>query len=205
MADADPGYCPRCGTERVPEMRFCGRCGLDLSGEAPAVTPAAPAPTAAPVRREAPRPRDLIPLPVLALAAVAAVGILLYLGFFAGRDSGEPGVVATAGAPGVATAGPSSSAAATPLLVGLTIVSPADGAVVATKKITVIGTAPPGLRVVQDISFGFDRNANVDGTGHWAMELELAEGDNQMTFRIGDDKSTARTIHVVYQPPAPAS
>ena len=139
-------------------------------------------------------------MPLLALIAVGAVALLLYLGGLIGRapaGTSPPPAVGTIGAPASPSAAP-----ATALPVGLTILSPTNGAVVGTRKVTVIGTAPPGLRIVQDISFGFDRSAMVDGTGHWAMELELAEGDNGMTFRIGDDRSTAQTIHVVYQPPA---
>ncbi len=86
--------------------------------------------------------------------------------------------------------------------VGLTILSPADGAVVGAKSVTVIGTAPPGLRITQDISLGFDRHATTDGTGHWAIEAEFAEGENELKFRIGDDPSTTQTIRVIYLPPA---
>jgi hypothetical protein len=66
----------------------------------------------------------------------------------------------------------------------------------------VIGTAPPGLRITQDISFGFDQHATADGTGHWAIGVDLSEGENQLKFRIGDDASTAQTIRVIYLPPA---
>ena len=65
-----------------------------------------------------------------------------------------------------------------------------------------IGTAPPGLRITQDISLGFDRHAMADGTGHWAISLELSEGENQLKFRIGDDPSTTQTIRVFYLAPA---
>jgi hypothetical protein len=182
-------------------MRFCGRCGFDY-GDGPSEQPARERPSEHPARNEPTRPRALVSTPAVALAAVVVVGLLLYLGFFAGRGPGGPGPAGTSppsGAPG--TAATVGSPAATPLLIGLTIVSPADGAVVATNKVVVIGTAPPGLTITQDISLGLDRHTQVDGTGHWAMEMELSEGVNQMTFRIGDDKSTARTISVVYQPP----
>jgi hypothetical protein len=86
--------------------------------------------------------------------------------------------------------------------VGLVILSPADGAVVGAKEVTVIGTAPPGLRITQDISFGFDQHANADGTGHWAIRVDLSEGENQLKFRLGDDPSTTQTIRVIYLPPA---
>jgi hypothetical protein len=205
MVDGTPGYCPRCGTERMPGMRFCARCGLDLAAN-PTLTerpPEQPVKRVADERQTRPDPAPvrtaLVPMPVIALFAVAGVALFLYFAFFFGRGTGSPSSPTPAGA-STGTGG-SPSAGISPLPVGLAIVSPADGAVVSTNRIFVIGTAPPGLRVVQDISLGFDRSANVDATGHWALELELAAGDNQMTFRIGDDRSTARTIHVIYQPP----
>jgi hypothetical protein len=144
----------------------------------------------------------LIPTPVVALAVVG-LAVLLYVGFVASRSPSNPGGLSAipSGNGGDTPATAPASPVQTPLLVGLTILSPADGAVVATKKVLVIGTAPPGLTITQDISLGLDRHTQVDGTGHWAMEMDLVEGDNQMTFRIGDDKSTARAIHVVFQPP----
>jgi hypothetical protein len=184
--------------ERLPGMRFCGRCGLDFEGADAAAEKGAPGPAPpTPVRPEPATTRALMPMPLVAIAALVGVGLIIYFGFFAGRTPAGPTTPSGAAQPGTASASP----AATPLPVGLTIVSPADGAVVATKKVVVIGTAPPGLTITQDISLGLDRHTPVDGTGHWAMEMELTEGDNQMTFRIGDDKSTARTIHVAYQPP----
>jgi hypothetical protein len=89
----------------------------------------------------------------------------------------------------------------TPPPVGLTILSPADGSVVGLREVTVIGTAPPGLRITQEISFGLDRHTTADGTGHWAIQAELSDGENQLKFRIGDDGSTTKTIRVVYVPP----
>src|SRR5688572_6537451 len=31
MSAPGPRFCPRCGTERVGDMRFCPNCGLDLA------------------------------------------------------------------------------------------------------------------------------------------------------------------------------
>ncbi|OGO56230.1 MAG: hypothetical protein A2Z32_12595 [Chloroflexi bacterium RBG_16_69_14] len=42
------------------------------------------------------------------------------------------------------------------------------------------------------------------GTGHWAMSVGLNEGQNDLVFRIGDDRSTERRLRVVFTP-APAS
>jgi hypothetical protein len=89
------------------------------------------------------------------------------------------------------------------LITGLTITSPTDGQAVAIKEVTVIGTAPPGLTVTQDISFGPDQHATADGTGHWAIKVSLNDGENRLTFRIGDDASTKKTLRVIYTPPAP--
>jgi hypothetical protein len=63
--------------------------------------------------------------------------------------------------------------------------------------------APPGLTITQDISFGPDQHTTVDGTGHWAIKVGLNDGENRLTFRIGDDQSTKKTIRVIYTPPAP--
>ncbi len=71
----------------------------------------------------------------------------------------------------------------------------------ATKDVTVIGLAPPGLSVTRDVSFGFDQHATADGTGHWAMSVGLDEGQNDLVFRIGDDHSTEKRVRVIYTPP----
>ncbi len=221
MSASGPRFCPRCGTERVGEMRFCPKCGLDLEQVAArdhsavdAAPPANDAPVVArpaidrgAVERSVWRPL-LGPglLVLLVIAAVWFVGI----GPFA-RDAGDPGPLAGADSPTptspflpAVTAQPSflASPGLTAPPVGLTILSPADGAVVGAREVTVIGTAPPGLRITQDISFGFDRHATADGTGHWAIAIELTEGENQLKFRIGDDPSTTQTMRVVFVPPA---
>lgn len=223
MAASGPRFCPRCGTERVGAMRFCPNCGMDLdqmaTGDRPAVeaaepTPAADAPAVPPssrdrgaVERSAWRP--LLGPGLLVLLVVAAAWFV-GVGPFA-RDAGDPGPLAGADHPTptspflpAVTSQPSflASPGLTAPPVGLTILSPADGAVVGARELTVIGTAPPGLRITQDISFGFDRHATADGTGHWAIGIELTEGENQLKFRIGDDPSTTQTLRVVYVAPA---
>jgi hypothetical protein len=223
MSASGPRFCPRCGTERVGEMRFCPNCGLDLEQMAPGDRPAAevaelpPSPVAeAPATPSSFRDRGAVErsawrpllgpglLVLLVIAAVWFVGI----GPFA-SDAGDLGPLPGAPAPTspflpAVTAQPSflGSPGLTAPPVGLTILSPADGAVVGARDVTVIGTAPPGLGITQDISFGFDRHATADGTGHWAMGIELAEGENQLKFRIGDDPSTTQTLRVIYLPPA---
>ena len=221
MSASGPRFCPRCGTERVGEMRFCPNCGMDLeqvaAGDRPAEAAAPPASDTPVVARtaidrgavERSAWRPLLGPGLLVLLVIAAVWFV-GIGPFA-RDAGDPGPLAGADDPTptspflpAVTAQPSflASPGLTAPPVGLTILSPADGAVVGAREVTVIGTAPPGLRITQDISFGFDRHATADGTGHWAMAIELTEGENQLKFRIGDDPSTTQTLRVVYLPPA---
>jgi hypothetical protein len=99
--------------------------------------------------------------------------------------------------------GPGGSVGPAAPIVGLTIESPQDGQAVATKDVTVIGLAPPGLGVTRDVSFGFDQHATADGTGHWAMSVGLDEGQNDLVFRIGDDHSTEKRVRVIYTPQTP--
>jgi hypothetical protein len=138
-------------------------------------------------------------LALLALAWVLTGGRLFGLGGPAPTPTSAfgstlpPGVSLAPGATLPATEPP-------PPQVGLTIQSPTDRAAVASKQVTVIGLAPAGVRVVQDISFGIDRSATADGTGHWAIVVDLAEGANELTFRIGDDRSTEVKLLVSYRP-----
>lgn len=220
MSASGPRFCPRCGTERVGEMRFCPNCGMELEqvagGDRPAVDAAAPAndtPVVAPtaIDRGAVKRSPWRPLlgPALLVLLVIAAAWFVGIGPFA-RDAGDPGPLAGADDPTptspflpAVTAQPSflASPGLTAPPVGLTILSPADGAVVGAREVTVIGTAPPGLRITQDISFGFDRHATADGTGHWAIQVELTEGENQLKLRIGDDPSTTQTLRVIYVAP----
>jgi hypothetical protein len=105
----------------------------------------------------------------------------------------SPGASSGEAQPGAPSAGPA-------LIVGLTIQSPVDGQQIATKDVTVIGVAPPGLTITRDVSLGLDQHATTDGTGHWAMSVGLNEGENKLKFRIGDDRSTEQTLRVIYTP-----
>ena len=129
--------------------------------------------------------------PIVLIAAIVVV-VLVLVGLLPRPQLPGPG----SGGP------PASSLPSGAPIVGLTILSPTDGQAVAAKDVLVIGLAPPGLSVTQDISFGFDQHATADGTGHWAIKVGLNEGDNKLTFRIGDDHSTQQTIRVIYTPPA---
>lgn len=234
MAAPGPRFCPRCGTERIGDMRFCPSCGLDLSqlgspdrpldeaiapaDDLPAVSATDDTPAVPPAvgGREAIR-RPSVWRPLLGpglLILVIAVGAawVTGLGPFS-PEGGDPGP----GGSGAQNPSPTSpflpevtsqpsfvpSPGLTAPPVGLTILSPADGSVVGAREVTVIGTAPAGLGITQDISFGFDRHATADGTGHWAIQVELSEGENELKFRIGDDPSTTQTMRVTYVPPAP--
>ena len=223
----DMGFCPNCGLDLRQLPSDQGTVGVQpvVPDESPFEPQTAEPRTAEPRTAEPStpepryeRPREGTLIGRLLLPALLVVllllggGWLLGLGPFdrAGDESGP-----FAGGP-TATASPSSpflpavtaqpsfsmSPGLTAPPVGLTILSPADGAVVGAKNVTVIGTAPPGLRITQDISLGFDRHATTDGTGHWAVEAELAEGENELKFRVGDDPSTTQTIRVIYLPPA---
>lgn len=87
----------------------------------------------------------------------------------------------------------------------LTITDPADGSTVNASSIVVRGTAPAGARITRNIPMAPDTHANADGDGHWSIAVDLDEGANALEFRLGDDRSTAKTIHVVYDPAAKPS
>jgi hypothetical protein len=233
MASSGPRFCPRCGTGRVGDMGFCPNCGLDLrelpTDERPTaeprpdaattVVPSTPATAtssaAPPSRYDASRDESVMGRVLgpglIVLLLIVAVAWFAGWGPFARPAGNGPldggGVAPLPSSPFLppVTSQPASIApglTATP--VGLTILSPADGAVVGTKQVTVIGTAPPGLGITQDISLGLDRHTTADGTGHWAIQADLSEGENQLKFRIGDDGSTTQTIRVIYLAPAAA-
>lgn len=88
----------------------------------------------------------------------------------------------------------------TPPPAGLVIDFPADGELVRSRRINVIGTAPPGTTVTRDIPLWFDDHATADADGLWMIPVELAEGENRLTLRLGDDPATAQVLLVTYQP-----
>jgi hypothetical protein len=91
----------------------------------------------------------------------------------------------------------------------LTITSPSDGSTASTATITVTGTAPANTEVVRDISLAPDTRTTAGSNGNWAMSVDLEQGANTLTFRIGDDASSARSITVSYlggaKTPAPTT
>lgn len=88
----------------------------------------------------------------------------------------------------------------TPQPVGLVIDFPADGAIVHSRDINVIGTASPGATVTRDIPLWFDDHTTAGEDGLWMLPVELAEGENRLEFRVGDDPTTAQVLLVTYQP-----
>jgi hypothetical protein len=196
-------------------MPFCPQCGFDLAGAPPSAAAVAPV-AAQPAPAEPKRTAIVVTPPVQVerslrrvaergrgIPAVVLAGLLIMIGLIAygllSRPAGTPSSPPGGFGPG-ATAGTAPGGSA--LISGLTILSPMDGQSVATKDVYIIGSAPPGVSVTQDISFGLDQHATSDGTGHWTIKVGLNEGENKLTFRIGDDNSTKKTIRVIYTPPA---
>jgi hypothetical protein len=134
---------------------------------------------------------------VIVAAGLVVFGLLMRPGAAIAPQAGAPGSVGSGAIDG-ATTSPSGPTAP---IVGLSIQSPQDGQTVVTKDVTVIGLAPPGLTVTRDISFGLDQHATADGTGHWAIGVGLQEGQNDLVFRIGDDRSTEKRLRVIFTPP----
>jgi hypothetical protein len=170
---------------------------LDL--EAPATVPDADGGVASPAAAIATPPPMIPERRWLSIPPVVIASVFVMVGLIAFGLLTRP---APGGLPGNEGQPPPGATPTAPpaLIVGLSILSPSDGQVVGAAEVTVIGTAPPGVSITQDISFGLDQHASVDGTGHWAIKVGLNEGDNKLTFRIGDDHSTERTVHVTYTP-----
>jgi hypothetical protein len=169
-------------------MPFCPSCGLKV-GEAGEIRDAEAGRDRAPAGRGSWKARLVV---AVVLVAIGAIGYALLT---------RPGSTPVGGTPGGGSQVPAGSTPVPAPITELTITSPTDGQSVATKEVTVIGMAPPGLTVTQDISFGLDQHTTVDGTGHWAIKVGLNDGENRLTFRIGDDASTKKTIRVIYTPP----
>jgi hypothetical protein len=204
MTDPEQPSCPRCGTALVAGPRFCPSCGYDIADAdsrsgSQETTPRAP-PIAAVARPTSP----ISPVAIRQFAgrvspgiasvfvALVVVSVLVLFDVVTRPQSG--GSITPQGGSAVAPSAP---------IVGLTIQSPLDGQAVATKEVTVIGLAPPGLTITRDVSFGLDQHGTVDGTGHWAINVGLNEGQNDLVFRIGDDRSTEQRLRVLYTPQAP--
>jgi hypothetical protein len=216
-------FCPSCGLnlEQLAAPSFAP--GGDATAERPAPAPTlhaatgpdfpphppatstetAPAPSARVVPTVSGADRERPPRQTSAPALVAILVVLLVVGL-ALAGTGLGGRI---GAPGSSTAAPSPTVAGPTLAptseappFGLAILSPLDGAVVGSHQVTVIGSAPAGITVVHDVPMWFDSRTTADGTGHWAMTVDLNKGENRLKFRLGDDKSTSKEIRVTYSP-----
>lgn len=117
-------------------------------------------------------------------SALAATGLIPISPGTAGGGAGQP---------------PNATASRGPVL--LVITAPGDGAIVSTAQVSIQGTGPAGARVVRDISFAADQDAQVAADGSWQMSVSLNKGSNTFTFRIGDDRSTAIQWRVDFEPP----
>lgn len=106
---------------------------------------------------------------------------------------------ATSSESGVATTTPSESVAGS-----LRVLTPSNGDVVETASVTFAGTAPAGSTVIQDISLAGDREV-VATDGTWTLDIDLEEGVNEITLRLGDDRSTEQTIRLTYAPATAAA
>jgi eukaryotic-like serine/threonine-protein kinase len=175
---------------------------------------AARPPAALPVRRRGVGGPLLIALLVLLLIAVAGVtmagGPAALLAAFGPtprpspratpRPTVRPTPAPTPRPTPRPTPTPTPRPTATPLPTTLAITSPKDGAVVKSSKLTVKGLAPPRSEISRDLLFGFADRASADAKGAWSMKIDLAPGDNVLTFRIVGLATAVRTIHVFYQP-----
>jgi hypothetical protein len=86
----------------------------------------------------------------------------------------------------------------------ISVVEPADGAVVSTAEITIRGTAPPNASVGRDESFASDHKWTADATGNWQYATELDEGDNEFTFYLDADQDVKTSLTITLDPNAGA-
>lgn len=84
----------------------------------------------------------------------------------------------------------------------LVITSPEDGDVVSGPSVQVVGTAPAGAEIIQELNLFGDRRTSADDNGDWVLTVDLEEGNNDLVFRIGDDQATTKTLRIVYEPEA---
>jgi hypothetical protein len=208
MTDQGYQFCPRCGTALVPGHAYCPKCGFHieaLGGARDGVRDATGSyeePTGDDVAdrgREPAAPPRSRAAPIVLGALIVAVGLVAFA-LLMRPPSGNPVIGPGPGSPDGTPLPPGVTPTPSAPITGLTIQTPRDGDTVATKDVTVIGLAPPGLKVTRDISFGLDQHATADGTGHWAMSVSLNSGQNDLVFRIGDDRSTEQRLRVTYTP-----
>lgn len=79
---------------------------------------------------------------------------------------------------------------------------PPNGADVCTNiadAVLVSGHAPPGARVVHDISLAPDDEDVAHASGEWSIPADVRPGRNELTFRIGDDHSTEQSVEFTFK------
>ena len=197
MVEEGFGFCPRCGTALVQGMSYCPKCGFNVDDLTSPVRRAVEDDD----RRDIPEPRRMNPS--LIVAALIVAGGLIGYGLLTRPNAATPSDAPTVDASGVPVSfAPGVTAPPSAPIVGMTIQSPHDGDQVFTQEVTVIGLAPPGTRITRDVSLRPDQHATADSTGHWAVAVNLDQGENTLVFRIGDDRSTEQRIRVTFTPPA---
>ena len=210
MIDEDLRFCPRCGNSLVPGEPYCPKCGFHAAGiarssaseTADMTTRTDPGLQRAPDEPVRPEVRRMYGSRIILAAVIVAAGLIGYALLTRPGASPETANPASGGSGSVAGASPVASSVASAPIIGMTIESPRDGEQVSTKEVTVIGLAPPGIKITRDISFFPDPHATADSTGHWAIAVSLNEGNNDLVFRIGDDRSTDQRIRITYTPSA---
>ena len=70
---------------------------------------------------------------------------------------------------------------------------------VSSPSVQVVGTAPAGAEIVQELNLFGDKRTSADAEGDWVLTVDLEEGDNDLIFRIGDDEATTKTLRIVYE------
>ena len=229
MTDHGFRFCPRCGAALVVGLPFCPKCGFNVAdiGGSPQLEatpegaevdpydwsqPADPVETADAVRFSVPGPPPIAsepmrrsrgtPIVVGGLVIAAALDLVVALsrarrqaaslrpprlGRLSPEDQSPP-----------ANHRPARSrrSSASPSR------APRTGRPSRPGTSRSSGSAPPGLTITRDVSFGLDQHTTVDGTGHWAIGVRLEEGDNTLVFRIGDDRSTEKRLRVRFVPPS---
>jgi zinc ribbon protein len=208
MTSEEYKFCPRCGTALVPGHAYCPKCGFNIEAlgvardgmrDATGAYEEPPGDDVADRGREPSAPPRSRAAPIVLGALIVAVGLVAFALLMrppGGNPTTGPGI----GSPDGTPLPPGVTQAPSAPITGLTIQTPRDGDTVATKDVTVIGLAPPGLKITRDVSFGLDQHATADGTGHWAMSVSLNSGQNDLVFRIGDDRSTEQRLRVTYTP-----
>ncbi|MFL5754843.1 MAG: hypothetical protein ACJ77N_00955 [Chloroflexota bacterium] len=82
------------------------------------------------------------------------------------------------------------------------ILSPANASTVPGPLVVVRGVAASGAEVLRDVGFGLDDRVRADAWGAWSMPLRLDQGEQVLTFRVADDRSTAQRLRLFVAPPA---